>query len=72
MSIPSTGLGRRKLTSRAMSLRYGVSGKTIDRWTEDGILPSPMRINNVRYWDEEEVDQRDRERMTETGQPAAA
>jgi len=31
---------------------------------ETGILPEPMRINNVRYWDEIEIEQRERERMS--------
>jgi DNA-binding transcriptional MerR regulator len=52
----------RKLTSRALQQRYGVVDRTIDRWTEAGILPEPMRINKVRYWDEQEIEQLDRER----------
>jgi hypothetical protein len=28
-----------------------------------------MRINNVRYWDEAEVEQRERERMSAAHQP---
>lgn len=51
-----------KLTSRALQQRYGVVDRTIDRWTEAGVLPEPMRINKVRYWDEQEIEQLDRER----------
>jgi DNA-binding transcriptional MerR regulator len=51
-----------KLTSRALQQRYGVVDRTIDRWTEAGILPEPMRINKVRYWDEQEIERLDRER----------
>ena len=43
--------------------RYGVVDRTIDRWVEAGILPVPMRINKVRYWDEQEIEQLERERM---------
>jgi DNA-binding transcriptional MerR regulator len=56
----------RKLTSRALQRRYGVVDRTIDRWTEAGILPAPMRINTIRYWDEAEIEQLERERL---GQP---
>jgi hypothetical protein len=30
--------------------------KTIDRWTETGILPQPMRINRYRYWELDELE----------------
>lgn len=54
----------RKLTSRALQERYGVADRTLDRWVESGILPEPMRINQRRYWDEEEIEARDRARST--------
>jgi predicted DNA-binding transcriptional regulator AlpA len=54
----------RKLTTRALQKRYNeVADRTIDRWVKAGILPQPMRINKIRYWDEDEVEQYDRERM---------
>src|SRR5262245_53531147 len=53
----------RKLTSRVLQQRYGVVDRTIDRWVEAGILPVPMRINKIRYWDEAEIEQLERERM---------
>jgi DNA-binding transcriptional MerR regulator len=52
-----------KLTSRALQQRYGVVDRTIDRWTEAGILPEPMRINKIRYWDEAEIEELERARM---------
>lgn len=52
----------RKLTSRQLCERYNVVVRTIDRWTAAGILPEPMVINGYRYWDEAEVEERDRER----------
>ena len=27
-------------------------------------MPVPMRINKIRYWDEEEIERLERERMT--------
>ncbi len=53
----------RKLTARSVCERYGIVSKTIDRWTETGILPQPMRINRYRYWDLAELDAFDRARM---------
>jgi len=53
---------KRKLNTRLLSARYGVSTRTVDRWVAAGILPEPMRINRLKYWDEDEVEQRDRER----------
>ena len=66
MSQLSTGQSKllgRKLTSSALAERYSVSVRTIDRWLEDKILPEPMRIHKVRYWDEAEIEQLERERM---------
>jgi len=36
---------------------------TIDRWVASGILPPPIRINHRRYWDEEALEEREREGM---------
>lgn len=62
----------RKLTSRALQQRYGVVDRTIDRWVEAGILPVPMRINKIRYWDEAEIEQLERERMAKGVKVVAA
>ena len=53
----------RKLTSRALQERYGVVDRTIDRWVESGVLPQPMRINKIRYWDLDEIEARDTQRL---------
>jgi hypothetical protein len=55
-------------TARMLCERYSVVTRTIDRWTAAGILPAPLVINGYRYWDEAEIEQRERERM----QPRAA
>jgi predicted site-specific integrase-resolvase len=52
-----------KLTCRALQERYGVVDKTIDRWVQAGVLPAPMYINKRRYWDADEIEQRDRDRQ---------
>ena len=54
----------RKLPARALCESYSVADRTIDRWVETGILPPPIYINHRRYWDEEEIERRERERMT--------
>jgi DNA-binding transcriptional MerR regulator len=48
-----------------MCARYGVTSRTIDRWLETGVLPQPMRINKVRYWDEAALDAADLARMAQ-------
>jgi DNA-binding transcriptional MerR regulator len=56
--------GKRLLPIRAMCARYGdVADRTIDRWTARGILPAPLVINKRRYWDEAELEQRERANM---------
>jgi DNA-binding transcriptional MerR regulator len=74
MSVAPTGRSKitRKLTTRMLCERYNIVDRTVDRWTAAGILPQPMRINNVRYWDEAEVEQRERQRMSATHQPETA
>ena len=63
---------KRKLTTRHLCDRYGVCAMTIDRWTKADILPPPMMINGIRYFDEDEVDARDQERMAAARNSAAA
>ena len=57
-------MGKRKLPIRAMCVQYGdVCDRTITRWTNAGILPAPLVINGRRYWDEEELERRERANM---------
>ena len=53
----------RQLPTSALCERYSVSDRTIDRWLDAGILPPPVYINRRRYWLEEELERRERERM---------
>jgi predicted DNA-binding transcriptional regulator AlpA len=54
----------RKLRKRATADRYGVSTKSIDRWTASPRLqfPKPLRINEIPYWDEAELEAWERSR----------
>ena len=53
-----------KLRKRAMADRYGVTTKTIDRWSQDSRLafPQPLRIGATPIWDLGEVERWERER----------
>jgi predicted DNA-binding transcriptional regulator AlpA len=51
------------LTTNLLALKAGVVDRTIDRWVGAGVLPQPMRINKIRYWDEAEIEQLERERI---------
>jgi DNA-binding transcriptional MerR regulator len=53
----------KKLPARALCERYCVSDRTLDRWTEAGVLPPPMYIRGRRYWDLEQLERLERERM---------
>jgi DNA-binding transcriptional MerR regulator len=64
---------KRKLTARQVCERYsGVTVRTIDRWLERGLLPQPMKINNVRYWDEDDLTAADQARMAAQRNEVAA
>jgi hypothetical protein len=63
---------KRKLTTKLLCERYSVCDRTIDRWTETGVLPKPMVINRIRFWDEEEIEARDQERMAAAEENTAA
>jgi predicted DNA-binding transcriptional regulator AlpA len=62
----------KKLPMRALCERFGVSSKTIDRWTETGVLPKPLRINRYRYWDLGEIEAFERARMAAQETSSAA
>jgi predicted site-specific integrase-resolvase len=53
----------KKLPTHALCARYEVCSRTINRWTEAGILPPPLYVNKRKYWDLEEVERCERERM---------
>ena len=47
----------RNLRKRPTADRYGVSTKSIDRWTANPKLgfPQPIYINSLPYWNEDEL-----------------
>jgi predicted DNA-binding transcriptional regulator AlpA len=64
----------RMLPTRSVCARYNITDRTVDRWLENGILPTPVRINGLRYWHQHELEQREREfqrsRETKAAKPA--
>jgi predicted DNA-binding transcriptional regulator AlpA len=51
----------RLLPTRHVMQRYGVSDRTIDRWSADPNythlgFPQPVRINRRRYWRQTDLD----------------
>ena len=57
-------MSKKLIRKRAVAERYGVRAlKTIERWTQQGVLPAPAQIINGRpYWDEASLDEHDRQR----------
>jgi DNA-binding transcriptional MerR regulator len=49
------------LPTRLICARYNITNRTVDRWEKSGILPTPVRINGVRYWRHHELERRERE-----------
>jgi predicted site-specific integrase-resolvase len=36
--------------TRVVAERHRVSIRTVERWTDAGILPPPLRINGRKFW----------------------
>lgn len=41
--------------ARAVREHFGISAMTLWRWTKEGILPAPVKINGRNYWTEADV-----------------
>ena len=56
----------RKLPTRGVCVRYGVTDRTISRWERDPELefPQPSKINNRKYFSEDELASWDRKRTS--------
>ena len=60
------------LPAKAVSKRYDISERTVDRWVETQILPTPVYIRGRRYWSSEQLDQRDEARLAVAHNRSAA
>ena len=75
MSVTPTELskfGRRRLTARLVSEKYGICGETVNRWTKAGIPAAAVLDQRICFWDEAELETRDRERAPMTRAERAA
>ena len=60
------------LPAKGVCNRYDISERTIDRWVETQILPTPVYIRGRRYWSSEQLDERDEARLTVAQNVSAA
>jgi hypothetical protein len=63
----------RKLRKSEVAQRYGnINPRTVDRWTADERLgfPQPMYVGSTPLWDEDQLNQWDRDRAN-PGRPAS-
>jgi predicted site-specific integrase-resolvase len=47
------------LSTRKVAEANSVSVRTIERWTDVGILPPPVRINGRKFWPADTTPKRD-------------
>jgi hypothetical protein len=43
-----------------LAVRYGITQRSVDRWSMDGRLPSPEYRGRIPLWSEAELDKFDR------------
>ena len=59
---------KRRLPTRQVCLRYGVSSRTVRRWEIQKVIPSPdFVINERKYWLESTLDEHDRRTVAARG-----
>jgi predicted DNA-binding transcriptional regulator AlpA len=49
-----------KLRKKAVAAKYGITERSVDRWSLDGRLPQPVHRGRVPLWDQGELDACDR------------
>jgi predicted site-specific integrase-resolvase len=51
---PKTAKARKKsnglLSTKRLAEANSVSVRTVERWTQVGILPPPLRVNGRKFW----------------------
>ena len=68
MPTPASAPTRKYLAKRGVATRYGVVPRTIDRWVERKVLPpADRKINSRDYWDEDGLDEHDRQQTVAAG-----
>jgi hypothetical protein len=56
---PATKTTKRKLTHSQKAKQQGVSGRTLDRWIQVGIIEAPIRVNGRKYHNEDSQPRQD-------------
>ena len=66
MLTPSTL--KRRLPTRLVCIRYGVSSRTVRRWEIQKLIPAPdFIVNERKYWLESTLDEHDRRSVAARG-----
>jgi predicted DNA-binding transcriptional regulator AlpA len=53
------------LRKQQVGARYGIDVRSVDRWAADGRLPQPTHRGRIPIWDQDELDERDRQATIE-------
>jgi DNA-binding transcriptional MerR regulator len=48
--------GRTYVSTHTLAARFNVHSMTIARWVQRNLLPKPIKIGNMRYFDAERVE----------------
>jgi hypothetical protein len=66
-NIQANITGGRKLPTRQVCIRYGVSDRTVARWERDKTLgfPRPVIIRGRKFFDEDELTSFDRAQVAQ-------
>jgi hypothetical protein len=64
----TTSTAQRRLPTRLVCLRYGVSSRTVRRWEIQKVIPAPdFIVNERKYWLESTLDEHDRRTVASRG-----
>ena len=50
--------GRKLKSTKWVRTNFGISWITLNRWTEIGLIPPPVRLGRRNYYDQQEVEKR--------------
>ena len=62
---------QRRLPTRLVCIRYGVSSRTVRRWEIQKVIPAPdFVVNERKYWWESTLEEHDRRTVAARGASA--
>jgi DNA-binding transcriptional MerR regulator len=44
-------------STKLLRSRYGMGGRTIQRWVERGLLPQPIRVGVRQFWPRDKIEE---------------